>query len=148
MSRLARFHAAQKDSHRAALAELTAGRKESHWMWFVFPQLRGLGSSPTAQHYGLADLDEAREFLGDPDLRARLDACAAAVLGHAGTRPEAILGPVDALKLRSSATLFALAGEGSETGERMQAILDGFYAGEPCPLTLKLLERETTPGAH
>lgn len=141
MPGLARFREAQAGTFDAALAELTAGHKTSHWMWFIFPQLAALGRSATALHYGIADLDEARTYLDDPVLRARLDAVADALLLHDGKPPEAILGPVDALKLRSSATLFALAGEDTETGARMQRILDRFYGGEPCPLTLKLVER-------
>ena len=141
MDGLARFHEAQENVWKQALAELRAGRKTTHWMWFVFPQLAALGRSPTALRYGIADLAEARAYLADPVLRARLDACAGAVLLHAGTPPEAILGPVDALKLRSSATLFARAGEGSETGRLMQAILERFYGGVSCPLTHDLIDR-------
>ena len=141
MAGLTRFHEAQENVWSIALAELRAGRKATHWIWFIFPQLTALGRSATALHYGIADLAEARAYLADPVLRARLDASAKAVLLHAGERPEAIMGTVDALKLRSSATLFALAGEGTATGARMQAILDRFYGGEPCPLTLAHLER-------
>ncbi len=141
MAGLTRFHEAQENVWPVAVAELRAGRKATHWIWFIFPQLTALGRSATALHYGIADLAEARAYLADPVLCARLDACAEAVLLHAGERPEAIMGTVDALKLRSSATLFALAGRGSGTGARMQAILDRFYGGEPCPLTLARLER-------
>ena len=142
MAGLTRFHEAQEFVWRTALAELRAGHKTSHWMWFIFPQLTALGRSGTARHYGIADAAEARAYLADPVLRARLDACADAILSHRDERPEAILGTVDALKLRSSATLFALAGEGTATGARMQAILDRFYGGEPCPLTLALVGRD------
>lgn len=141
MAGLTRFHEAQENVWPVALAELRAGRKATHWIWFIFPQLTALGRSATALHYGIADLAEARAYLADPVLGARLDASAEAVLLHAGERPEAIMGTVDALKLRSSATLFALAGEGTATGARMQAILDRFYGGAPCPLTLAHLER-------
>ena len=141
MAELTRFHEAQEQVWQQALAELRAGTKTSHWMWFIFPQLAALGRSATALRYGIADLAEARAYLADPVLRARLDACAGAMLGHAGRSPETILGPVDALKLRSSATLFARAGEGSGTGTLMQAILERFYGGAPCPLTLDLLAR-------
>lgn len=141
MAGLTRFREAQANVWSVALAELRAGRKATHWIWFIFPQLTALGRSATALHYGIADLAEARAYLADPILGARLDACAEAVLLHAGERPEAIMGTVDALKLRSSATLFALAGRGTGIGERMQAILDHFYGGKPCPLTLAHLER-------
>jgi len=141
MDDLSRFHEAQETSFPLALIELNAGRKTSHWMWYIFPQLRGLGRSETARHYGIADIDEARAYLEDPLLHQRLEACVDAVLAHADERPETIMGTVDALKLRSSATLFALAGEDSDTGAKMRAILDVFYGGLPCPLTLKLLEK-------
>ncbi|MCB2115907.1 MAG: DUF1810 family protein [Rhodobacteraceae bacterium] len=141
MSDLARFHEAQATAFPLALIELTAGRKTSHWMWFIFPQLRDLGRSATAQHFGIEGITEARAYLDDPILHQRLEAAADALLLHVGERPETIIGTVDALKLRSSATLFALAGEGSDTGAKMQAILDAFYRGEPCPLTLRLLEK-------
>ena len=81
MTDLSRFHDAQAPIFDAALAELRAGRKRSHWMWFIFPQLRGLGRSPTAQHFGIADLSEARAYLADQVLSKRLTACANAVLG-------------------------------------------------------------------
>jgi uncharacterized protein (DUF1810 family) len=146
MAGLTRFHEAQENVWPVALAELRAGRKATHWIWFIFPQLTALGRSATALHYGIADLAEARAYLADPVLGARLDACADAVLLHAGERPEAIMGTVDALKLRSSATLFALAaGRGTATGTRMLAILERFYGGEPCPLTLAQLEPDGRP---
>jgi uncharacterized protein (DUF1810 family) len=142
MAGLTRFHEAQENVWPVALAELRAGRKATHWIWFIFPQLTALGRSATALHYGIANLAEARAYLADPVLGARLDACAEAVLLHAGERPEAIMGTVDALKLRSSATLFTLAGKGTATGTRMQAILEHFYGGQPCPLTLAHLEQD------
>lgn len=141
MSDLTRFHDAQDASYDTALAELTAGAKRSHWMWFIFPQLRGLGRSPTAMHYGIADLAEARAYLADPVLGPRLSACANAVLAHQGRPAQAVLGPIDALKLRSCATLFDAAGGGPE----FRAILDGFYDGAPCPKTLALLRGEGAP---
>lgn len=137
MSGLDRFHAAQADIHDTALAELRSGRKASHWMWFIFPQLRSLGRSATAQRFGIADLAEARAYLADPVLGPRLTRAAQAVLMHPDASAAAILGSVDALKLRSSATLFREAGGGPE----FQAILDTFYGGEPCPLTRDALGR-------
>ncbi len=95
-------------TYRRALAELRAGRKESHWMWFVFPQLAGLGRSPIARRYAIASLAEARAYLAHPVLGERLLTCAEVVAGLNGT-PEEIFGEVDALKLRSSMTLFARA---------------------------------------
>lgn len=146
MPDLARFHDAQAQSFAAALAELRSGRKASHWMWFIFPQLKALGRSATALHYGIADLAEARDYLADPVLRERLDACADAILAHADEPAQTILGPVDAMKLRSSATLFARAGEGTETGARMERLLDAFYGGEPCALTRGVLARTPASG--
>lgn len=141
MTDLTRFHEAQEGVWPAALAELRAGRKTSHWMWFVFPQLTALGRSATAIHFGISDLASARAYLADPVLRDRLDAAADALLAHADEPAEAIMGTVDALKLRSSATLFALAGDGGATAARMREILDRFYGGVPCRLTLSHLGR-------
>jgi uncharacterized protein (DUF1810 family) len=137
MSDLNRFHTAQTTVFPTALAELRNGRKVSHWMWFIFPQLKSLGRSPTAQHYGIEGLEEARAYLADPVLKDRLMRVARAVLSHPDETAEAIMGPVDALKLRSSATLFREAGGGPE----FQEILDTFYGGKPCPLTMDALAR-------
>jgi uncharacterized protein (DUF1810 family) len=106
---LARFVEAQANGvFEQALAELRAGAKRSHWMWFIFPQHRDLGRSPTAKFYGLSGVEEARAYAAHPLLGARLRECAAAVLEHLGdTSAEAILGPVDAMKLRSSMDIFA-----------------------------------------
>lgn len=138
MPDLDRFHTAQTGVFPTALAELQDGRKASHWMWFIFPQLRSLGRSATAWRYGIEDLAEARAYLEDPVLRERLAHAARAILSHPDKTAQAIMGPVDALKLRSSATLFRAAGGGPE----FQAILDTFYGGAPCLLTLKTLERQ------
>jgi uncharacterized protein (DUF1810 family) len=92
-----------------AVAELRNGRKVSHWMWFVFPQIAGLGYSPMAQAYAIADLDQARAYLAHPVLGPRLVECASIVSRHSGRTAEAIFGSVDAMKLRSSMTLFARA---------------------------------------
>jgi len=106
---LERFVEAQAGGvYEQALAELRAGAKRSHWMWFIFPQHRDLGRSPTAKFYGLSGVEEARAYAAHPLLGARLRECAAAVLEHLGdTSAEAILGPVDAMKLRSSMDIFA-----------------------------------------
>src|SRR4051812_43144459 len=95
---LDRFIAAQDGVYAQALAELKAGRKRSHWMWFVFPQIAGLGRSPTAQYYAIASAAEARSYLAHPLLGPRLGACAEVVLAHEGRSAEAIFGPVDAMK--------------------------------------------------
>ncbi|MEI4470556.1 DUF1810 domain-containing protein [Frigidibacter sp. MR17.24] len=137
---LARFHAAQARQYADALAELRAGRKTSHWIWFVFPQLRALGRSGTARFYGIEDLAEAQAYLADPVLSARLAEAAGAVLDHAGTAVETIMGSsVDALKLRSSATLFAHAGPATPAGAAMLSLLQRFWAGAGDPLTRDLL---------
>ena len=106
---LERFVEAQRDGvFEQALAELRAGQKRSHWMWFIFPQHRDLGRGETAKYYGLSGLEEARAYAAHPVLGRRLRECAAAVLEHLGDRSaEAILGPVDAMKLRSSMRIFA-----------------------------------------
>jgi len=132
---LQRFHAAQADTYAGALAELQAGQKRSHWMWFIFPQLASLGRSATARFYGIADLAEARAYQADPVLGPRLLACAEAMLLHPERSAEAILGPVDALKLRSSATLFAAAAPGSAAAQVMGRVLATFYGGERCAAT-------------
>jgi uncharacterized protein (DUF1810 family) len=133
---LERFASAQAGVHDRALAELRAGRKQSHWMWFVFPQLRGLGRSETSRFYGLAGLAEARAYLADPVLGPRLRAAFQAVLGAPGTAVE-VLGPVDAMKLRSSATLFLRAAPRESI---FQAVLDRFFEGVPDPATDQLLD--------
>ncbi len=135
---LDRFVAAQdRDAtHDRALAELRAGRKSSHWMWFVFPQLAGLGHSATAQAYAIADLAEARAYLAHDVLGPRLRECCRALLGLEDVSAEQVLGGVDALKLRSSMTLFALA----DPSEPLFAdVLDRFYAGAEDARTVRLL---------
>lgn len=134
-----RFIAAQEPIYAAALAELQAGCKQTHWMWFIFPQLRGLGLSPTSLFYGLASLEEARAYLAHPVLGRRLKACTQAVLAHEGQTARAIFGSPDDLKLRSSMTLFDRADNRADTPYR--AVLHGFFGGEADPLTLELLRR-------
>ena len=137
-SDLDRFVAAQATVYPRALAELRHGRKESHWMWFVFPQIAGLGFSPMAQHYAIASADEARAYLAHPLLGARLREATEAVLKHRGWSAEAIFGPIDAMKLRSSMTLFeAAAGGAGPFGDALEA----FYDGERDPATLSRLEQ-------
>ncbi|WP_369130197.1 DUF1810 domain-containing protein [Modestobacter roseus] len=118
-----------------ALAELRAGSKRSHWMWFVFPQVAGLGRSPMAQRYAVSGAEEARAYLAHPVLGPRLVACARALLDLATTDPVAVLGGIDAQKLRSSATLFAAVAEEPVFG----AVLDRFFAGDRDDATLARL---------
>ncbi|AGZ43183.1 DUF1810 domain-containing protein [Actinoplanes friuliensis] len=136
MSDLARFVDAQQDVHERALAELRAGRKRSHWMWFVFPQIAGLGLSATAQRYAIAGLAEAREYLAHPVLGPRLVESAETLLGVEGRTAEQIFGYPDDLKLRSSMTLFAHAAEDPAV---FRAVLDRYYDGEDDPATLQRL---------
>jgi uncharacterized protein (DUF1810 family) len=139
---LARFVAAQAGNYDQALAEIGRGAKESHWMWYVFPQLAGLGTSPTARHYAIQSLDEAAAYLRHPVLGPRLLECAEALLGLDGSSAHDVFGWPDELKLRSSATLFALA---SPPGSVFARVLDKYFAGEPDPKTLDLLGRADTP---
>jgi uncharacterized protein (DUF1810 family) len=134
--RLERFVEAQDGVHTRALAELRAGRKTSHWMWFVFPQVAGLGSSPISQHYAIGSLGEARAYLEHPVLGPRLVECARAVASHPDRTAREIMGSPDDAKLRSSMTLFALAADSEPV---FQQVLDTFFAGERDPRTVDLL---------
>jgi uncharacterized protein (DUF1810 family) len=133
---LDRFVAAQEGVHAGAMAELRRGRKTGHWMWFEFPQLAGLGRSEVSRFYAIASLDEARAYLAHPVLGPRLREAAEAVLASGARDAEAVVGPVDALKLRSSMTLFLRAAPG---GTLFQAVLDRFYGGALDPATDRLL---------
>jgi uncharacterized protein (DUF1810 family) len=126
---LQRFVDAQDSggTYAAALAELRSGRKRSHWMWFVFPQLAGLGRSAMAQRYALSGLQEARDYLAHPVLGPRLRACAQALLDLPVPDAEQVLGPVDGMKLRSSMTLFALAAPGEPA---FRDVLTAYFSGE------------------
>lgn len=134
---LDRFVRAQGGGFDAPLAELRRGRKVGHWMWFVFPQLRGLGRSETSTFFGLDGLAEAQAYLAHPVLGPRLRAACEAILDAEGDA-EAILGPIDAMKLRSSMTVFERAAPDEPL---FRAVLDRFYAGERDSRTLELLER-------
>jgi uncharacterized protein (DUF1810 family) len=136
---LERFVAAQALVFAAALAELKAGRKRSHWMWFLFPQLRGLGRSSLATFYGIGSLDEARAYLAHPVLGPRLTLCTEALLAIEGRSLNAILGSPDDLKFCSSMTLFSRAGSGEESVFRRA--LDRFCASRMDKRTLALLEQ-------
>src|ERR1700735_1768858 len=127
---LQRFRAAQEQggAYVNALAELRAGRKRSHWIWFVFPQIDGLGSSPTARRYAIRSLDEARAYLADELLGPRLHECCQALLAlDASATAEAVLGGIDALKLRSSMTLFGLVAPGVPA---FTQVLERYYGGQ------------------
>jgi uncharacterized protein (DUF1810 family) len=132
--RLERFVEAQDrgGTYDTALAELRAGRKRSHWMWFVFPQIAGLGRSPMAQAYGIGSLEEARAYLEHPVLGARLRECAGVLAERTGLSASDILGGIDAIKLRSSMTLFARAAPGEPV---FATVLDRYFDGEPDPKT-------------
>lgn len=134
---LQRFVDAQRDVYPVALAELRGGAKRSHWMWFVFPQIAGLGSSAMARHYAIADMAEARAYLAHPLLGARLVESAQALLPHRDRAIDRILGSIDAMKLRSSMTLFEAASDGREP--TFAALLDTFHDGERDPATLARL---------
>jgi uncharacterized protein (DUF1810 family) len=135
---LERFVAAQDagQTFERATAELRQGRKTSHWMWFVFPQIAGLGHSHASRLYAISSLAEARAYLAHPVLGPRLAECAEIVCGLQGRTAEQIFGGVDALKLRSSATLFALADPGAQVFQRL---LDQYFAGAPDPATEELI---------
>jgi uncharacterized protein (DUF1810 family) len=133
---LQRFVAAQDGVFATVLAELRAGSKQSHWMWFIFPQLRGLGRTPTANFYGISSLDEARGYLSHPLLGPRLRQCVEAVLPWSKERTaEEIFGPIDALKLRSSLTLF----DAVEPHSLFRRALDVYFDGIVDERTLALL---------
>ena len=134
---LARFLVAQDPVFERACAELAAGHKQSHWMWFVFPQLRGLGSSPTAQRYAIGSLDEARAYLAHPILGARLRRCTELVNRLEGRSAQQIFGYPDDLKFRSSMTLFARAAAGA--AEPFEEALARYFAGEEDPRSLSII---------
>lgn len=136
MPDLTRFTAAQAPHLDNVRAELSAGQKRTHWMWFVFPQLTALGRSPIAQHYGLTDLAEARAYLADPILGARLLELVRVVNAVPNRTTRQIFGEIDDLKFRSSMTLFAQA-DPSEPAFR--EALAKYYAAEPDPRTLEIL---------
>jgi len=133
---LQRFVDAQDRIYDTVVDELTAGRKRSHWMWFIFPQLRGLGSSPTAVRFAISSVDEARAYLDHELLGARLRECAGLVARIEGRSAEEIFGWPDDMKLRSSMTLFAHA---ADDNAEFVAVLEKFYGGEEDPATLARL---------
>lgn len=133
---LNRFVDAQESAYEQALSEIRSGRKRSHWMWFIFPQIAGLGSSPTAQHYAISSLAEAQAYLRHPILGPRLLEAAEAVLALEGRAIADVFGYPDDLKLKSCATLFAQA---SPAGSVFEQLLDKCFGGEQDEKTLHLL---------
>jgi uncharacterized protein (DUF1810 family) len=131
---LQRFVAAQDAgrSYHQAIAELRRGRKTSHWMWFVFPQITGLGQSPVSRIYAISGLAEAQAYLAHPVLGPRLVECAAIVASLSGRTAEQIFGGIDALKLRSSMTLFLRAAPDEPV---FRQVLDQYFGGRPDPAT-------------
>jgi uncharacterized protein (DUF1810 family) len=133
---LNRFVEAQARDYDRALSEIRTGRKRSHWMWYIFPQIAGLGSSSTAKHYAIASIDEARAYLNDPILGPRLIECTEAILSIDGKSAAEIFGSPDDLKLRSCATLFAYV---SQPGSPFEQIIDKFYDDERDEKTIRLI---------
>lgn len=130
---LQRFIEAQNDSYDQALKEIINGRKLTHWIWYIFPQMKGLGFSYNSEYYGITSLQEARDYLENELLRKRLFEITESLLMHKGKDIESIMGDIDALKLKSSMTLFDAVQPGSVFGE----VLDEFYGGERCRRTLE-----------
>lgn len=133
---LDRFIAAQAGTYETALREITGGRKTSHWIWFIFPQLSGLGRSTMAQHYGLASLEEARAYLGHPILGTRLRQCIEALCHLEHLSAHDVFGSPDDIKLRSCLTLFALA---APEEPLFDAALARYFHGERDPVTISRL---------
>jgi uncharacterized protein (DUF1810 family) len=135
---LERFVDAQAPVYDQARRELEAGRKQSHWMWFVFPQIAGLGQSAMSIRFAIASLDEARAYLAHPVLGARLRECARLTLGAEGKSARDIFGPLDEMKFHSSMTLFARAASDDDVFQRC---IDHYFAGGPDPATVGGMER-------
>ena len=132
---LSRFHKAQKGTYETALAEIRAGRKRSHWIWYIFPQIQGLGYSSTAQYYAIEDLNEAKAYLADPVLRERLLEISNALLALDSCDASEVMGYPDDLKLRSSMTLFSLADPECTV---FRDVLEKFYDGREDSRTIAL----------
>ena len=135
---LDRFLQALARSYDTALREIQSGYKRSHWMWYIFPQIQGLGFSSTAQYYAIADLQEAKDYLAEPTLRARLLEISNALLALNSNDPSAIFGWPDDMKLRSCMTLFQSAAPDQPVFGK---VLDKFYDGQPDGRTLEILSR-------
>jgi len=126
-----------------ALEEITLGKKQSHWMWYVFPQIRGLAKSRKAFVFGIADINEAADYLAHPILGPRLIACCKAILKHKNKSAQEILGGLDAMKLRSCMTLFAMT---SEEVSVFHKVLQQFFGDEADPLTVELVTGQIIDG--
>jgi uncharacterized protein (DUF1810 family) len=135
MDELNRFVRAQEHSYAQALSEIKVGRKCSHWIWYVFPQLKGLGQSWNSDYYGLDSLAEAASYLAHPVLGSRLREITLALLEHSGKKPKDILGGIDATKVCSSMTLF----DKVCPGDIFARVLDEFYDGCRCNRTLRMI---------
>ena len=133
---LDRFLDAQRGDYAAALAEVRRGRKTSHWMWYIFPQIAGLGQSSTARYYSIRDLEEAREYYSHPVLGQRLREISGVLLELRGSDPVAVFCGIDSMKLKSSMTLFAVA---APDDPLFRQVLDKYYGGEQDALTLRIL---------
>jgi len=133
---LSRFVVAQEDDYAQALTEIRNAKKRTHWMWYIFPQIDGLGFSSTAKYYAIKNIEEAKAFLTHPILGTRLLECAGAALGVEGRSAREIFGSPDDLKLRSCATLFACV---SPPGSVFERLLEKYYGGERDEKTLQLL---------
>lgn len=136
MTNLSRFYEASDWNYDFALKEIQQGRKRSHWIWFIFPQMRGLGFSSNSQYYGITGRTEAEAFLRDEILGSRLREITAALLEHRGKSTQDILGHIDAIKVRSSMTLFDLV----SPNDIFAQVLDEFYDGRRCERSLRLIE--------
>jgi len=135
---LDRFLTAQEETYPCALQEIKDGQKRSHWMWYIFPQILGLGRSSIAQYYAIADRSEAEAYLHHPVLGPRLEEITTALLMQPCRDPQKIFGYTDSLKLRSSMTLF----ETVSHNFLFRKVLDQFFQGQPDPLTLDILKTE------
>ena len=133
---LDRFIKAQTNTYRIAMSEIKSGKKRTHWMWFIFPQLRGLGVSSISRYYGLEGLDEARTYLEHPMLSGRLYEACNELLKHKDKSALEIFGDIDEMKLKSSMTLFALA---SEDYTIFDEVLEYFFDGEMDEVTVKII---------
>lgn len=136
---LIRFMSAQDEVFAQVIDELTAGRKQTHWMWFIFPQVAGLGRSTMTQHYAIRDLDQARRYLADSTLGARLRQAVTLMIGHHDKSAFEVLGSPDDVKFRSCLTLFREAAHDVADRELFGKALDQFYHGQPDSRTVELL---------
>ena len=136
---LSRFLVAQEEMYETALSEIRSGRKRSHWIWFIFPQLKGLGSSSMCARYGINGIGEAKAYMADPVLSARLIEISEALLALAASDPRDVMDPPDDKELRSSMTLFREAAPGQPV---FQKVLDKYYHGRADEITLRMLAEE------